>query len=120
MDSIVDIAGLAGVLKISVRTLKKRWQEFPHFFVGVGRNLKSARFDIGDVLSHLKAKDYERLERPESRRLDRKILVSEQGPQEGRLPDPGRRPRVAGPKARRTGEPPATDPDPFHLLTGLH
>lgn len=56
--NIVDIRGLAEVLECSNRTLEKVWFEFPHFFIGRGRTLRGARFDLDDVVEHLKNRDY--------------------------------------------------------------
>ena len=51
---IVDIYGLAEILLTSPNTLRKKWYRLPHFYVGTGRNLKSARFDVSDVIDYLK------------------------------------------------------------------
>ena len=51
---IVDIHGLAEILLTSPNTLRKKWHRLPHFYVGTGRNLKSARFDVNDVIDFLK------------------------------------------------------------------
>ena len=51
---IVDIHGLAEILLTSPNTLRKKWHRLPHFYVGTGHNLKSARFDVGDVIDFLK------------------------------------------------------------------
>jgi integrase len=56
MNQIVNIYGLAAKLKASPHTLKKNWQNFPHFFIGDGRNLKGARFDVPEVIIYLKRK----------------------------------------------------------------
>jgi len=51
---IVDIYGLSEILLTSPNTLRKKWHRLPHFYVGTGHNLKSARFDVGDVIDFLK------------------------------------------------------------------
>jgi len=56
--NIVDVRGLAKILGCSDRTLEKVWFEFPHFFIGRGRTLRGARFDLDDVIEHLKSRDY--------------------------------------------------------------
>lgn len=55
---IVDIHGLAEVLSCSVSTLNKNWREYHHFFIGSGETAKGARFDVEDVVNHLKDRDY--------------------------------------------------------------
>lgn len=56
--SIVDIHGLAKVLLCSENTVNKTWAQYPHFFIGLGRNARGVRFDINDVLEYLKERDY--------------------------------------------------------------
>ena len=56
---------LAERLGSSPETLKKVWRSYPHYFVGSGRNLKSARFDLQDVLDYLKGRDYANLRLPD-------------------------------------------------------
>lgn len=58
MPHIVDIHGLSEVLATNVNTLRKRWRQIPHFFVGEGNNLKGARFDVEDVINFLKEESY--------------------------------------------------------------
>ncbi len=50
---IVNIHKLAEVLLTSTSTLRKGWRRLPHFFVGEGCNLKSARFDVKKVINFL-------------------------------------------------------------------
>ena len=50
---IVDIHGLAEILLTSTSTLRKGWRRLPHFYVGEGSNLKSARFDVKKVIKFL-------------------------------------------------------------------
>lgn len=118
MVQVVDLKELADTLKISYRTLLKVWRDLPHFYVGVGRNLKSARFDPVDVLDHLKARDYERMEGQAAGHVDRQVRASG-----APVPEKGLRHTVGGPKvgSRRKGKAqPAADPnDPYGLLTGI-
>ena len=51
--SIVNIHGLAEILLTSASTLRKDWRRLPHFYVGRGCNLKSARFDVIKVVDFL-------------------------------------------------------------------
>lgn len=53
-NKILNYKELAAILKISPETMRKNWRSYPHFFVGRGKDLRSARFDGMDVLSHLK------------------------------------------------------------------
>ncbi len=51
--AIVNIHGLAEILLTTPSTLRKGWHRLPHFFIGEGRNLKSARFDVKKVVRYL-------------------------------------------------------------------
>jgi hypothetical protein len=55
---IVNIAELAKILKTAPNTLKKGWEQLPHIFIGRGRDLRGARFDVQDVIAYLKERDY--------------------------------------------------------------
>ena len=50
---IVNIHRLAEILLTSTSTLRKGWQRLPHFYVGEGCNLKSARFNVTKVINFL-------------------------------------------------------------------
>jgi len=50
---IVNIHRLAEILLTSTSTLRKNWRRLPHFYVGEGCNLKSARFDVKKVINFL-------------------------------------------------------------------
>ena len=66
MDNVVDITGLAEILKCKPATLRHIWMDLPHFFIGRGNDLRGARFDANDVLLYLKVdrgSNYERVER---------------------------------------------------------
>jgi hypothetical protein len=64
MYQIVKTHELAMELKTSHHTLKKNWRNFPHFFIGDGRNLKGARFIVSEVVEHLKIEaDYVSVEK---------------------------------------------------------
>jgi len=58
IHNIVDIDGLSDILSCSKSLLLKKWREYPHFFIGNGNDARGARFDINDVLTHLKSKCY--------------------------------------------------------------
>jgi len=51
---IVDISGLADVLVCSKSLVLKTWRSYPHFFIGAGNDARGARFDVNDVVEHLK------------------------------------------------------------------
>jgi len=66
--NIVDIHGLAEILLCSDSMIEKTWAEYPHFFIGLGRTARGARFDIDDVVNYLKGRDY-----AEFRQADKKM-----------------------------------------------
>lgn len=49
---------IAEKLNMNENTVRKAWRSWPHYFAGTGRNLKSARFDLTDVINYLKNRDY--------------------------------------------------------------
>jgi phage terminase Nu1 subunit (DNA packaging protein) len=49
-----DYKKLSSILSIKKSTIQKIWRIYPHYFVTNGRNLKSARFDIIEVIEYLK------------------------------------------------------------------
>jgi hypothetical protein len=106
MDQIVDIYELAAILKASHHTLKKNWREFPHFFIGDGCNLKGARFEVSEVVKHLKKKArYVSVERStiQKRGFQNKVESAGMGSSEAR-----------GAKKSTEG-----GTDPFNLLSGI-
>ena len=50
---IVNIHRLAEILLTSTSTLRKGWRRLPHFYVGEGCNLKSARFNVTKDINFL-------------------------------------------------------------------
>lgn len=54
MTQVVNYKQLAEHLGCSTAVIRKTWKELPHFFVSRGRDLRSARFDLDEVLEHLK------------------------------------------------------------------
>ena len=99
---VVDIEGLAGILKCKPATLRHHWRDFPHFFIGRGDDLRGARFDVDDVLIYLKEHrgcGYECLAQSKGA-LDRQVQVAgpavqAPGPHQGlsliHISDPTRR-----------------------------
>jgi len=88
MEQIVDITGLAQVLHCSDRTLEKQWQQYPHFFIGEGRDLRGARFDVCDVIDFLKQRDYSNaISRQEKANLDRTNKNKWSQKKKNRIPD---------------------------------
>jgi hypothetical protein len=57
---IVDIHGLAEVLDCSADTIQRTWRRYPHFFVTDGGDVRAVRFDVVDVLTFLKDRDYKK------------------------------------------------------------
>jgi len=117
---IADIRGLALILKASPHTLKKSWRKLPHFFIGAGNNLKGARFDISEVIEHLKKEvNHVSMERQKKRGLDGEIHVSEHTIQKRRFRDKSRCIDMGGQKTRRIEKSSGTETDPFNLLSGI-
>jgi len=50
---IVTFQELCEALKARGSTLRKRWKEFPHFFIGTGCQVDSARFILEKVVEYL-------------------------------------------------------------------
>jgi hypothetical protein len=117
---IVDIKGLANKLCSSPHTLKKNWRSLPHFFIGEGRNLKGARFNVPEVIEHLRKEAiHVSLERSQKKSVDFKIPVSEKTVQERGLSDKVCCIGVGGRKMQRAKKPSITGTDPFNLLAGI-
>ncbi len=71
---IVDIHGLAIFLCCSAATVQKTWRTYPHFFIGLGKTAKSARFDINDVIWFLKNRDYPNgISRSKNKKMGRRL-----------------------------------------------
>lgn len=117
-QSIVNIKGLCDVLGSTINTLRKNWRGLPHFYVDTGTDLRSARFDVMDVINHLKSSggNYKCLEKQTDGALGRKILFGQNTIQERRLPMPSRRTPMGSPKTTRAQG--AHDSDPYSLLPG--
>jgi len=71
---IVDFNELSATLRANPNTLRKRWRTLPHFFIGRGRTLKGARFDLLEVVEALKN---DGMERPENRQIP--VQIQAQG-----------------------------------------
>ena len=112
--NIVDIHGLSDVLCTTPATLRKRWREFPHIYVGTGKNLKSARFVVERVLEYLENVGMENQERA----VDSKVCPRRAPVQKRRLPD-SRKGSGMGSRRETAVEGPATGHDPFGLYRGL-
>jgi len=55
MGEIVDYRQLAQHIGCSTAQVRKIWRRLPHFFISMrGRDLRSARFDVDEVMAHLK------------------------------------------------------------------
>ncbi len=115
---IVDAEGLAKELKCSKSLLRKVWREYPHFFVGVGRDLRGARFDVNDVLAYLKEGNYGCLEEQESRMVGSQIPASGGTNQKGGLQDQARSGAMGGQETAR-GKRTSAKRDPYDLLSGV-
>ena len=115
---IVDAEGLAKELKCSISLLRKVWRKYPHFFIGVGRDLRGARFDLDDVLAYLKERgSCGRLEEQESRMVGSQIPASGGTNQKGGLQDQASSCAMGGRKTAR-GKRTSAERDPYDLLPG--
>jgi hypothetical protein len=113
---IVNIDELAKILKTAPNTLKKGWEELPHFFIGRGRDLRGARFDVYDVITYLKKRDYAYL-RPKEKNVDRKGKADRLSAK-GKARIPNKNGGQGLGKGQKTGIKNADD-DPHGLLEGL-
>jgi len=117
---IVDIRGLATELCASKHTLKKNWRSLPHFFIGEGKNLKGARFNVPEVIKHLrKEANHVSLERSQKEGLDFKIQMSEKAIQEGGFSNKVCCPAMGSRKTQQAKKSSVTETDPFNLLAGI-
>ena len=113
--NIVDGNGLAKAFKCSPSLIRKVWKDYPHFFLGEGRDLRGARFDLDDVLYYLKGeRNYGSLEIQNKRMVGSKISVSRKALQEGgfQVADGGH-PLGSIQKRSALG---SSDGDPFNIL----
>jgi hypothetical protein len=119
MDQIVDIYGLATILKASHHTLKKNWREFPHFFIGDGCNLKGARFEVSEVVKHLKKKArYVSVERSKKKGLDQ-IQIQQKTIQKRGFQNKVESAGMGSSEARGAKKSTEGGTDPFNLLSGI-
>jgi hypothetical protein len=117
---IVDIRGLATELCASKHTLKKNWRSLPHFFIGEGKNLKGARFNVPEVIQHLrKEANHVSLERSCKKNLGGEISISNETIQEGGLSNKVFSIRVGSRETQRAKKSSTTGTDPFNLLAGV-
>jgi len=115
--SIVDAEGLAKELKCSISLLRKVWRDYPHFFIGIGRDLRGARFDLDDVLAYLKERgNYGRLAE-QKRMVGSQIPASGGTNQKGGLQDQTSSGVMGGRKTAR-GKRTSAERDPHDLLPG--
>jgi hypothetical protein len=118
---IVDINRLASELCASKHTLKKNWRSLPHFFIGEGRNLKGARFNVPEVIEHLrKEASHVSLERSQKKSLDCKVSVPNETIQEGGFSNEIRSNGMGGRNTQRAKKSTTAGTDPFNLLAGVN
>ena len=115
MTGALNYIELAKNLNVASQTLKKSWRHLPHFFVGSGTNLKSARFDLQDVLSYLKDRDYDRHQIQDQRgaQVQGQICTSGQANHKGGVQTSERRQRL---DCRRTSKAGQGNPDKWGLF----
>lgn len=124
---IVNIHMLAKILLTSTSTLRKGWRRFPHFFIGEGCNLKSARFNVIKVINYLE-------EEAEARRSNGTIQAQGQKKgmvcslhagrkdlQKGRVPNKVRGSGMARKRTtpKKTSRRIDTGGDPFDICKGI-
>ena len=122
MNQIVNIYELATILKASHHTLKKKWRDFPHFFIGDGKNLKGARFIISEVIEHLKKEaSHVSVERSKKKSMDCQIQTQQKTVQKRGIQDKVESTGMGSPETRRDRKPigTRTENDPFNLLLGI-
>jgi len=120
MDKIVNIQELASILKASPHTLRKNWRDFPHFFIGDGKNLKGARFILSEVIEHLKKEArYVSVERSKKKCLDRQIQTQQKAVQKRGIQDKIGSSGMGSSETRRNRKSIGTGTDPFNLLSGV-
>ena len=122
---IVDIHRLAEILLTS--TLRKGWRRLPHFYVGEGSNLKSARFDVKKVIKFLEEEAEEKRNngtiqtQRQKEGMVRPIHDGRANLQKRRIPDKVRSSGVGGKRAipDKTSRATDTRDDPFDLCEGI-
>ena len=121
---IVNIHGLAEKLLTSKSTLRKGWRRLPHFYVGEGRNLKSARFDLDKVVSYLET-EVEKNEPIQTQTKEARVVfplhagrnIIQKGGVSNKIGS-----RSVGGKRKVSDQTPgrvATGNDPFNLCAGI-
>ena len=77
MPQIVDGQGLMEVFHISKSILKRLWRSWPHMYVGTGRDLRAARFDVADVVNYLKSQgeNYGAIQRFKNGEMDGQVRL---------------------------------------------
>jgi hypothetical protein len=117
---IVNINGLATELCASKHTLKKNWRSLPHFFIGNGRNLKGARFNVPEVIEYLrKEANHVSLERSREKNLGGEVSVPNETIQKGGISNKVCSIRVGSRETQRIKESATNETDPFNLLAGV-
>ena len=124
---IVNIHRLAEILLTSTSTLRKGWRRLPHFYVGEGCNLKSARFDVKKVINFLEkeAEDKRKNGTIQTQRQEegmvRSVHAGRRNLQKGRVPNKVRSGGVGRKRTIPDKTPRAIDAndDPFDLCGGI-
>jgi hypothetical protein len=117
---IVNYKGLARILCASEHTIKKTWRAIPHFFIGEGRNLKGARFNVPEVIEHLrKEANHVSLERSKKKNMGCEVPISEKTVQKGGLSNKVGSFRVGSRETQRIRKSSTAGTDPFNLLAGV-
>ena len=111
---------LAEYFQVDSSTIRKVWHKLPHYFVGTGRNLKTVRFDLTDVLNFMKNRDYVDLEiqnLAQSNKVQSQVQISGTDLPSSRVHDASSRSGMDHGKTNGAG--PDEDADTFGLCDGL-
>ncbi len=114
MLQIVDFKTLADILKANPNTLRKKWRHLPHSFIGLGRNLKGARFDVSKVIKALEDECIQG--QAQARHLHVQVQVQGENILGTKVRDQKGRQNGRGKKAGRTDESTPSPSDPFNLF----
>ena len=105
---IVDIHTLKDILSDKSGLLDRTWQRLPHFFIGTGKNAKSVRFDVDDVMFALKSGggQYECVEGQDNGEMAVQVSVSGKQVRSERVPGKTIRSGSRNKRQKRSAEPP--------------
>jgi DNA-binding ferritin-like protein (Dps family) len=83
--TILTFSEMCETLKVTPSTLRKRWKELPHFLVGTGQQVDSARFVLEKVMEYLE--EHHAGKRQQARNVHSKVRISGASLPETRIRD---------------------------------